>query len=124
MIAVLLALVLGTTQPQPTKAELVEDNHYHDARGEYVFDQLIFYEWSPQRKRFDIREWRLIKSESMYPVPKSGRWFLRWHDDGVMREVKINSLRKTWTQHDPELVEREYLPQDQRLPLFVSEPNQ
>lgn len=123
MIALLLALVLGTTQPT-VKAELVEVNHYHDANREPVFSQLIFYEWSAQRKRYDIREWRLIKNQSMYPVPKHGRWLLRWHDDGIMREVTIASVRETWTQHDPELVEREYLPQDQRLPLFVNEPTQ
>jgi hypothetical protein len=121
MIALLFALVIGTSTPQPVKAELVEVNHYHDSLGTPVFSQLIFYEWSSQRKRFDIREWRLIKNQSMYPVPKGGRWFLRWHDDGIMREVKIGSLRETWTKHDPELVERDYLPQDQRLPLFVNE---
>lgn len=122
MLAVLFALVLGSTQPQPVKIDLIEINHYHDANGEHVFDQLIFYEWSSQRKRFDVRDWRLLKNDSMYPVPKRGRWLLRWHDDGVMREVDITSVRESWTQYDPELVEREYLPQDQRLPLFVSEP--
>jgi hypothetical protein len=122
MIAFLLAFVLGTSMPQPIAVELVEVNHYHDSHnGEHVFSQLIFYEWSTQRKRFDIREWRLIKSESMYPVSTRNGWFLRWHDDGVMREVKISSLRETWTKHDPELIERDYLPQDQRLPLFVNE---
>jgi hypothetical protein len=34
-----------------------------------------------------------------------------------MREVTANSQRETWTQYDPELVERANLPQEQRLDL-------
>jgi hypothetical protein len=99
--------------------DLVEVNHYHDARGEHVFDQLIFYDWSNQTRRFQVRAWRLIKSDSQLPRRdhRQNHWLVRWHDDGVLREVTATSRRETWTQHDPELVERENLPQDQRLDL-------
>ena len=99
--------------------DLVEVNHYHDARGQHVFDQLIFYDWSSQQKRFQVRAWRLIKSDSQLPrrEHRSGTWLVRWHDEGVMREVTAKSRRETWTQYDPELVERENLPQEQRLDL-------
>ncbi|MGV3486067.1 MAG: hypothetical protein ACO1RT_16745 [Planctomycetaceae bacterium] len=99
--------------------DLVELNHYHDARGEHVFDQLIFYDWSNQTRRFQVRAWRLVKSESQLPRRdfRHRNWLIRWHDDGVLREVTAASRRETWTQYDPELIEREYLPQDQRLDL-------
>jgi hypothetical protein len=99
--------------------DLVEVNHYHDARGDHVFDQLIFYDWSSQKHRFQVRAWRLIKSESQLPRRdhRQANWLIRWHDDGVLREVTAASRRETWTQYDPELVERENLPQDQRLDL-------
>ncbi len=99
--------------------DLVEVNHYHDARGEHVFDQLIFYDWSNQKRRFQVRAWRLIKTESQLPRRdyRQNNWLVRWHDDGVLREVTSSSRRETWTQYDPELVERENLPQDQRLDL-------
>jgi hypothetical protein len=105
--------------------DLVEVNHYHDARGEHVFDQLIFYDWSNQQRRFQVRAWRLIKTESQLPRRdyRQGNWLVRWHDDGVLREVTAASRRETWTQYDPELIERENLPQDQRLdlsPVFAS----
>jgi hypothetical protein len=116
MIPLLLALVLSS--PAPPKAEVVEVNHYHDANGEHVFDQVIFYSWSAQRKRFDVREWRLAKCESMYPVWRRNSWLTRWHEDGVMREVVASSRRETWTQYDPELTERKHLHETQRLPLF------
>jgi len=101
------------------KVDLVEINHYHDARGEHVFDQLIFYDWSSQKHRFQVRAWRLIRTESQLPRRdhRAGNWLVRWHDDGVLREVTAASQRETWTQYDPELIERENLPQDQRLDL-------
>jgi hypothetical protein len=46
-------------------------------------------------------------------------WLMRWHDDGVMREVVASSRRETWTTgYDPELQERKQLQQEQRVPLF------
>jgi len=99
--------------------DLVEVNHYHDARGQHVFDQLIFYDWSSQKRRFQVRAWRLIKNENQMPRRdhRNGNWLVRWHDDGAMREVTATSRRETWTQYDPELVERDNLPQEQRLDL-------
>lgn len=99
--------------------DLVEVNHYHDPRGQAVFDQLIFYDWSHQKRRFQVRAWRLIKSESQLPRRdhRDGHWLVRWHDEGLLREVTAVSHRETWTRYDPELAERDYLPQEQRLEL-------
>lgn len=106
--------------------DLVEVNHYHDPRGQHVFDQLIFYDWSSQQRRFQVRAWRLIKSDSQLPLRdhRTGTWMVRWHDDGVLREVTAASRRETWTQYDPELIERENLPQEQRLDLSPVRPAQ
>lgn len=99
--------------------DLVEVNHYHDQRGQRVFDQLIFYDWSRQKRRFQVRAWRLIKTESQLPRRdhRDGRWLVRWHDEGLLREVTAESHRETWTRYDPELIERDYLPQEQRQEL-------
>jgi len=124
-MALWFAVMLSTHVPASGEVvlrdavDLVEVNHYHDAKGQHVFDQLIFYDWSSQKRRFQVRAWRLIKSESQFPRRdhRSGTWLVRWHDDGVMREVTASSQRETWTQYDPELAERANLPQDQRLDL-------
>jgi hypothetical protein len=118
MIPILLSLALTTTQP--IHVDRIELNHYHDAQCQPVFSQLIFYTWSSQRKRFDVNEWRLCKSESMVPVKQRGKYFMRWHDDGIMREVVTGSFRETWTQYDPETLERDMLPQDQRVAVLVT----
>lgn len=120
-----LVMTLGSHVSSPQEVvlkdsvDLVEVNHYHDTRGQHVFDQLIFYDWSSQKKRFQVRAWRLIKSDNQLPRRdhRTGNWLVRWHDDGTMREVLAKSRRETWTQYDPELVERDNLPQEQRLDL-------
>ncbi len=121
VLVLLSSSIVSTTDRSVVKdvVDLVEVNHYHDARGEHVFDQLIFYDWSSQKRRFQVRAWRLIKTESQLPRRdyRQGIWLVRWHDDGVLREVTAASRRETWTQYDPELIERENLPQDQRLDL-------
>lgn len=99
--------------------DLIEVNHYHDPRGEEILDQLIFYDWCRHTRRFQVRAWRLIKSDAQVPRRdhRLGVWVVRWHDEGVLREVTATSHRETWTKHDPELVERDFLPQEQRLDL-------
>ena len=112
-------LPAGSESVVRDSVDLVEVNHYHDARGEPVFDQLIFYDWSRQKRRFQVRAWRLIKSENQLPRRdhRDGHWLVRWHDEGLLREVTAESHRETWTRYDPELVERDFLPQEQRLEL-------
>ena len=127
MYAIVSVLFLGSMSIVSTSnssvikdvVDLVEVNHYHDARGDHIFDQLIFYDWSSQKHRFQVRAWRLIKTESQLPRRdyRQATYLVRWHDDGVLREVTAASCRETWTQYDPELIERENLPQDQRLDL-------
>jgi hypothetical protein len=115
----LLVLILPIKDNTVLKdnVDLIEYNHYHDARGEHVFDQLIFYDWSNQKRRFQVRAWRLVKSEQQIPRRNKNGWMVRWHDDGALREVTAKSQRETWTQYDPELEERNFLSQDQRLDL-------
>jgi hypothetical protein len=118
MILILLAILPSPSLVSTVPCDHIELNHYRNTRGEHVLDQLIFYTWSNQRKRFDVNEWRTAKCDSMVPVPKRDGFMLRWHDDGVMREVTTRSFRETWTHYDPEIYERGFLPQEDRKPLF------
>jgi hypothetical protein len=118
---VFLSLVSAISKPHTVRdrVDLVEVNHYHDDSGRHVFDQLIFYDWNATRKRFDVRAWRLIKRPSQLPRRDHAAniWRVIWHDGGVLRTVEAAAHRETWTQYDPELVNREYLPQEQRKDL-------
>lgn len=103
-----------------TRVDLIELNHFVDEEGREVFRQVIFYDWSKTYRRFHVRAWRLVKEESHLP---QRRWNptefqCKWYDNGRLRQVTAAKMRETWTQEDPERVNRKLLPEDQRVPLF------
>ncbi len=121
--SLLLAAALVTSNPVglvvQDHVDLIEVNHYFDEHGRHVFDQTIYYEWCAVLGRYQVRAWRLVKSPSQLPTrdPHTGQYVALWHDGGVLRRVTAWSMRETWTQYDPELVEQEFLPKDQRRDL-------
>ena len=101
------------------RVDLMEVNHFHDENGNLVFDQIIFYDWSPAHSRYQVRDWRLVKTPAQIPLRnwRKREFVAVWHDGDVLRKVRADTLRESWTQHDPELVEREFLPKENRRQL-------
>jgi hypothetical protein len=101
--------------------DLMEINHFYDEHGRLVFDQVIFYDWSKDDARYMVRAWRLIKNPAQVPQRdwKEGGYVAVWQDGELLRQVRSPSFRETWTQYDPELVEREYLPKERRKELMA-----
>lgn len=102
------------------RVDLIEVNHFFDEHGKLVFDQVIFYDWCDDQARYNVRAWRLLKKPSQLPKRNwnSGDYVAIWHDGELLREVRAPVMRETWTQHDPELIEREYLAKEKRVELF------
>lgn len=123
-LAVLLfAAIASASMPQDInvrdRVDLVETNHFYDSEGRLVFDQLIFYEWSPAKGRHQVQAWRLLKSPNQLPRRDygAGDYVMRWTDGETDREVRAATFRETWTQTDPELTDREFLPKERRRDL-------
>ena len=123
-----LVLLLSSCGSSPIEdlvvdqVDLVEINHYHDELGRPVFDQIIFYDWSPRESRYQVRAFRMLKSSQQIPRRNwvDGGYDTIWHDgqtNDLLRRVHARQMRETWTQYDPELVEREYLAKDRRRDL-------
>lgn len=123
-MAVCLAAVWLSPQDEVAtdQVDLVEINHFYDEQGRLVFDQIVYYEWSHEHGRFQVRDWRLLKSSAQIPLRswRDGVYVSEWNDfkqrDGL-RRVEAKLIRETWTQYDPELVERGFLPQEKRREL-------
>lgn len=101
--------------------DMIEVNHFHDDEGGHVFDQLIFRDWDAQANRFQVRAWRLLKFTGQWPTHNwlTGRYEIIWHDGEITRRVEAKAMRETWTQHDPEMRERDYLPKEKRRRLYA-----
>lgn len=103
------------------KVDLVEVNHYFDETASHVFDQVIFYDWSPEAARFQVRAWRLVKDAAQLPARNwaSGGYDVTWNDGQFIRCVHAAAMRESWTQHDPEMRERGRYPKEYRRELLV-----
>lgn len=122
VLVLLLLAILPRDTTVRESVDLIELNHFYDEHGRLVFDQVIFYDWSAGEDRYNVRAWRLIKNHSQIPLRdwRHGGYEARWHDGEQLRQIRSKLIRETWTQYDPELVEREYLPKERRKELRVS----
>lgn len=125
MGAVAAALLSAVVALQPQSdmpsdlVDLVEVNHFYDEHGKLVFDQIIFYDWCDVQCRYNVCAWRMLKRPAQIPARdwRKGSYSATWHENGVLRRVSAKAMRETWTQHDPELVERDFLPKEHRREL-------
>jgi hypothetical protein len=101
------------------RVDLIEVNHFYDDQGRLVFDQLLFYDWSHDDGRYQLRAWRMVKNNSQLPQRnwQSGGYVATWQDGDVLRKISAATTRESWTQYDPELTEREFLPKEKRREL-------
>jgi hypothetical protein len=102
------------------EVDLVEVNHFYNAEGSHVFDQVIFWQWFDDVSEFRVIAWRFHKSPHQTPYRdwRRGGYESVWHDGHVLRQVRAAFLRETWTQYDPEVHDRQFLPQEQRRGLI------
>lgn len=122
MIAAVFAILFAIVPIDPVlrdTCDLVEVNHFYDEHGNLTFDQIIFYDWSDSRCRFDVAAWRMVKSRAQLPRTRGDGWAVQWHENGLMRDVRVKAVRESWTQYDPELLERDYLPKEARRELMT-----
>jgi hypothetical protein len=120
-----LAIVLAATALNPPenvvsdRVDVIEINHFFDEHGKLVFDQILYYDWSPSESRHHVRAWRLLKSPAQIPQKdwQRGDYVATFYDGDALREIRAEVVRESWTQYDPELVEREALPKERRREL-------
>jgi hypothetical protein len=124
VLLVAAALLAGgeRTIPLTEHCRLIEVNHYHDEDAKLVFRQILFYDWNARDSRYEIYAWRIYKHDSQIPLKnhRTGKYEATWRDfkdRDVLRKTTSDLFRETWTQFDPELEDREFLPQGERRQL-------
>lgn len=104
--------------------DLVEVNHFYDEQGRLVFDQIIW--WGMYPDGLHVREWRNLMTggaAASLPVHIPGGGYRSfWWDSDRLRLVTATTFTESWTQHDPELADREFVPKELRR-LFRRSPH-
>jgi hypothetical protein len=117
-----LAVCLTTPQAEPVRdrCDAVEVNHFYDDEGRPVFTQLILVDRNAQGG-WDVVAWRMVKSPDQWPQADHmrGGYVIVWQDGDYFREVRTPFMAESFTQFDPELAAREWLPDNQRRGLGV-----
>jgi hypothetical protein len=108
-IVLLAALAILPRAELPERVDLLETNHFHDSEGREVFVQHIAYDWHTRHGCHHVAAWALCKSEARHDFTR-GEWVVSFKD----REFRAPVYRESWTQRDPELVDREAWPVNQR----------
>lgn len=100
--------------------DLVEINHFCDEYGRAILHQMIFYDWCEESGRYQVRDWQPLRKSYQYPSHdwRKDCYTAVWYDKGVKRVVEADLVRETWTQYDPELIERNYRSPDDRTGLI------
>ena len=109
----ILLLLAALSLPQPTQVDRIEVNTYPCGSGKQT--QIILWRWTrlPSGYGYRVSDWWLCDSDTQ-AVKENGSYVLRDHVDGKLIELKTNSYEVTQTDEDPELRDRDSLPQDLR----------
>lgn len=126
-LVTLCACGLGDGLPDRVVEEsidLIELNHFYDPCGRHVYDQVIFYQLAPETGKFRVRAWCLIEDrETLSRRPlrdvRTGTVRVDWYDGDqkVLRRLESRLYRESWTQVDPERMDKKFL--DERLRLSL-----
>ena len=114
MIALLALMTCWLDIDDIAKSEhvdVIEHNSLYDDRANLILKQLIF--WDLRNGRYIARDWRLDRGQ-FNTRRANGMTRITWCDSGKLRTVTTTRYFKSWTQFDPELVNRDVLPQDER----------
>lgn len=85
--------------------------------GEKRFEQLIFWEWSPEYSRYHVKSWVAIDQNhrlAMLPEKHGGRYRVMVPGIGLVTSA---NYRETVTEHDPERENLKIFPEFLRVPL-------
>lgn len=103
--------------------DLIELNHFYDRHGKHQYDQIIFYEWSPDYRRFQVIEWKLVENDLAampHRRPKIREYVVSWYDEElrIEREVHSRIFRQSWSQIDPERANKQLIDEKYRVSLL------
>lgn len=99
MLQIILFLVAGlgshaAKNEISQQVDLIELNHFYDDLGRHAYDQVIFYEWSPDYRRHDVIAWRLVERFEDYPKQNFGVWSVRWLDSETFKIKRLVTSRQ------------------------------
>jgi hypothetical protein len=95
---------------------MIELNHHYTPKGEPAFDQIIFWGRNPADGKYNVRSWCL--ADGCYPITVDG--ITRFENKDY--QVHSRLFRESWTQKDPESVNKLSWPESKRVAVPYKHP--
>lgn len=116
VIAALALCIVPQSPLLDDDVECLELNHSYDDQCNILVHQIIGWHYNPAEHRAEIVFWRLVKKMK---IGRNQVVFVEGglENCGAIRRVRYKSFFETWTQYDPEMNDRDVLPQNQRRGL-------
>jgi len=112
IIAAALIGIMPANDAKESRVDLIELNSTYDEHGRLVFDQWIFWDFNHIESRWQVVDWRLVKPH-YYRIAHQ----VIMLDGMVLRRIRAPLFRRTWTQFDPEMLDRSTLGKEYRRGL-------
>src|SRR5688500_12479080 len=118
-LAILILSIIPHDDTLRDSVDVIERNCYYDEQGKLVFVELILFDWCDEDERHQCRDWRMVRDPSQVAERDwaRGGYSIIWSDNGALRVIRAKSVCESWTQYDPELSERGYVPKEKRRGL-------
>lgn len=120
MIAYLLLLFVDPHPPLVDHVDLIERNHVVCLKtGGDRLDQIIYWRWDNVTHGHRVVAWRMTRDRTSLLVRRGNGWRESWSDGEYRREIYARRYLETWTEHDPEVADRDVLAVEWREGLRV-----
>lgn len=117
LLILILLSVVKTDLTTRDDCDLIELNSFFDCNARHVYDQVIFYEWSPSLDRYHVRAWVLSDNDKQPQRDyRTGLFVVRYtdRDSNISRAVVSPHYRRSFTQIDPERANKRLLEESER----------
>ena len=115
IIGLILLLVVDSSVVRKEACDMIEVHHMHDANGNPLFDQIIFWDWHSDENRYHVRAWKITQDER--PVKHGNRWYISYPDQSIGRCFVSSICKESWLQRDPERDDKHEWPEFCRVAL-------
>ena len=108
-----LAFAIGTKSRDTIECDLIELNHVYDLEGNHQFSQVIAWDWCDNCATFHAAGWQMLENGRTGPkrIFHKNKWRFAGRNGSA---IEANGFRRTWTQFDPEMIDRQTFPEQLR----------
>lgn len=121
-IALLLLSIAPDLPVSEERCGRLEYNHYYDGEGRLVFTQLIGWDWYEDEGCWHCCFFLMASQYANIKPSRNpqGGYAVTFYDHaGRLVRIEAASYAETWTQYDPELEDRAFLPKEHRRELVT-----